>query len=63
MNNSESLHNIIFVTDKYGRRNKTGYIEKLQYDSRKDGESDSLIICRRNCRTVERKVRGSENGR
>lgn len=27
------------------------------------GESDSLIICRRNCRTVERKVRGSENGR
>lgn len=36
MNNSESLHDIIFVTDKYGRRNKTGDIEKLQYDSRKD---------------------------
>lgn len=63
MNNSESLHDIIFVTDKYGRRNKTGDIEKLQYDSRKAGESDSLIICRRNCRTVEHKVRGSENGR
>lgn len=29
------LHDIIFVTDKYGRRNKTGDIEKLQYDSRK----------------------------
>ena len=27
MNNSESLHDIIFVTDKYGRRNKTGDIE------------------------------------
>ena len=31
-----SLHDISFVTDKYGRRNKTGDIEKLQYDSRKD---------------------------
>nr|WP_318717656.1 AAA domain-containing protein [uncultured Treponema sp.] len=30
------IHDILFVTDKYGRRNKTGDIEKLQYDSRKD---------------------------
>ncbi len=36
MNNNTDLHDIIFVTDKYGRRNKTGDIEKLQYDSRKD---------------------------
>ena len=36
MTNSTELHDIIFVTDKYGRRNKTGDIEKLQYDSRKD---------------------------
>ena len=36
MTNPTDLHDIIFVTDKYGRRNKTGDIEKLQYDSRKD---------------------------
>lgn len=36
MSNETNLHDIIFVTDKYGRRNKTGDIEKLQYDSRKD---------------------------
>lgn len=30
------FHDIIFVTDKYGRRNKTGDIEKLAYDSRKN---------------------------
>lgn len=36
MKDSVCLHDIIFVTDKYGRRNKTGDIEKLQYDSRKD---------------------------
>lgn len=30
------FHNIVFVTDKYGRRNKTGDIEKLAYDPRKD---------------------------
>ena len=36
MTNPTALHDIIFVTDKYGRRNKTGDIEKLQYDSRKD---------------------------
>lgn len=36
MLNEMELHDIIFVTDKYGRRNKTGDIEKLQYDSRKD---------------------------
>lgn len=36
MNYSSDLYDIIFVTDKYGRRNKTGDIEKLQYDSRKD---------------------------
>ena len=30
------LHDIIFVTDKYGKRNKTGDISRLQYDSRKD---------------------------
>lgn len=36
MTNPTNLHDIIFVTDKYGRRNKTGDIEKLQYDSRKD---------------------------
>ncbi len=36
MTNATDLHDIIFVTDKYGRRNKTGDIEKLQYDSRKD---------------------------
>ena len=35
MTNPTDLHDIIFVTDKYGRRNKTGDIEKLQYDSRK----------------------------
>lgn len=36
MTNPTDLHDIIFVTDKYGKRNKTGDIEKLQYDSRKD---------------------------
>lgn len=36
MTNQTDLHDIIFVTDKYGKRNKTGDIEKLQYDSRKD---------------------------
>ncbi|MGN0728002.1 AAA domain-containing protein [Treponema sp.] len=36
MNNSTPLHHIVFVTDKYGKRNKTGDIEKLLYDSRKD---------------------------
>ena len=36
MNKETDLHDIIFVTDKYGRRNKTDDIEKLQYDSRKD---------------------------
>ena len=36
MNKENNLHDVIFVTDKYGRRNKTGDIEKLQYDSRKD---------------------------
>ncbi|MBO6176225.1 MAG: AAA family ATPase [Treponema sp.] len=36
MTNPTDLHDIIFVTDKYGRRNKTGDIEKLQYDSRKN---------------------------
>ena len=30
------LHDIIFVTDKYGKRNKTGDISRLQYDSCKD---------------------------
>lgn len=32
----DDFHDIVFVTDKYGRRNKTGDIEKLAYDSRKD---------------------------
>lgn len=36
MTNPTDLHDIIFVTGKYGRRNKTGDIEKLQYNSRKD---------------------------
>lgn len=36
MTNPTDLHDIIFVTNKYGRRNKTGDIEKHQYDSRKD---------------------------
>lgn len=36
MLNEMEIHDIIFVTDKYGRMNKTGDIEKLQYDSRKD---------------------------
>ena len=36
MKDSVSHHDIIFVTDKYGRRNKTSDIEKLQYDSRKN---------------------------
>ena len=36
MDNTTDLYDIIFVTDRYGRRNKTGDIEKLQYDSRKD---------------------------
>ena len=36
MTNPTDLHDIIFVTDKYDKRNKTGDIEKLQYDSRKD---------------------------
>lgn len=36
MNNIDNFHDIIFVTDKYGRRNKTGDIEKLAYDSRKN---------------------------
>ncbi len=36
MLNEMEIHDILFVTDKYGRRNKTGDIEKLQYDSRKD---------------------------
>ena len=36
MTNPTDLHDIIFVTDKYGRRNKTGDIEKLQYDYRKE---------------------------
>ncbi len=30
------LHDIVFVTDKYGKRNKTGDIAKLAYDSHKD---------------------------
>ena len=36
MTNTTELHDIVFVTDKYGKRNKTGDIEKLAYDSRKD---------------------------
>ena len=31
-----TLHAIVFVTDKYGRQNKTDDIAKLAYDSRKD---------------------------
>ena len=36
MNTDTELHDIIFVTDKYGKRNKTGDISRLQYDSHKD---------------------------
>ena len=36
MPNEADLHDIVFVTDKYGKRNKTGDIAKLAYDSRKD---------------------------
>ncbi len=36
MENTIGLHDIVFVTDKYGKRNKTGDIDKLEYDSRKD---------------------------
>ncbi len=32
----DELHDIIFVTDKYGKRNKTDDIARLQYDSHKD---------------------------
>ena len=40
MTNPTDLHDIIFVTDKYGRRNKTGDIEKLQYDLVRDNLLD-----------------------
>ncbi len=36
MPNESDLHDIVFVTDKYGKRNKTGDIAKLAYDFRKD---------------------------
>lgn len=36
MNYDSELRDIIFVTDKYGKRNKTGDISKLEYDSRKN---------------------------
>ena len=36
MPNESYLHDIVFVTDKYGKRNKTGDIAKLAYDFRKD---------------------------
>ena len=32
----DELHDIIFVTDKYGKRNKTDDISRLQYDRNKD---------------------------
>ena len=34
--NVTELHDIVFVTDKYGKRDKTYDIARLQYDSRKD---------------------------
>ena len=36
MNEQSELHDIIFVTDKYGKRNKTSDIAKLAYNPRKD---------------------------
>ena len=36
MNYDSELRDIIFVTDKYVKRNKTGDISKLEYDSRKN---------------------------
>lgn len=36
MNYDSELRDIIFVTDKYGKRNKTGDISNLEYDSRKN---------------------------
>ena len=34
--NVSELHDIVFVTDKYGKRDKTDDIARLQYDSCKD---------------------------
>ena len=36
MSNNLKINDIIFVTDKYGKRNRTDDIARLQYDSRKD---------------------------
>lgn len=33
---TEGIHDIVFVTDKHGKRNRTDDIEKIAYDSRKD---------------------------
>jgi superfamily I DNA and/or RNA helicase len=36
MENKTEIHDIIFVSDKYGRRNKTDFIEQLQFDKNKN---------------------------
>lgn len=37
MPNYTEFHDIIFVTDKYGKRNKTDDIARLQYESTRKG--------------------------